>query len=68
MSCLMLSELSLSEQIAVELAFGASLERKFNELFNPLDPPATKPFIPLAAPASPGAGGSNPFPLVESAA
>lgn len=63
----MLSELSLSEQVAVELAFSASLERKFNELFNPLDPPAKAPF-PLTAPDCPGAGGSNSFPLVESAA
>lgn len=66
MSCLMVTELSLSEQIELELAWAAKLEAQFLELFATLDSPAKAPH-PLTAPASPGAGESNPFHMEPAA-
>jgi hypothetical protein len=67
MSCLMLSEFSPSDQIAVAQSLAGFVPRSYADLVALLDPPAKAPH-PLAAPASPGAGGSNPFPVMESAA
>lgn len=67
MSCLMLSELPLSEQIALELAWAAKLEAKARAVLAALDAPAvTAGFHPLDR--SYPAGASNPLPAMESVA
>lgn len=64
MSCLMLSELSLSEQIALELLWSDKLLAKARAVLDPLDAPAVPAgFIPLGQPYP--AGASIPLPSTE---
>lgn len=57
MSCLMLAELPLSDQVAIELAWAAKLDAVFRDVFTVLDPPAQK--ATSLAPLPLGAGGSD---------
>jgi len=66
MSCLMLSELPLSEQIALELLWSDKLLAKARAVLNTLDAPATPSGFPLGQPYP--AGASIPLPTMEPAA
>jgi len=67
MSCLMLSELSLSEQIALELLWSDKLLAKARAVLNTLDAPVDPAgFIPLGQPYP--AGASIPLPATEQTA
>jgi hypothetical protein len=64
MSCLMLSELPLSEQIAIELLWSDKLLAKASAVLTTLDAPVDPAgFIPLGQPYP--AGASIPFPVTE---
>ena len=63
MRCLMLSELSLSEQIALELLWSDKLLAKARALLDPLDAPAAPAGFPLGQ--SYQAGASIPLPSTE---
>jgi hypothetical protein len=64
MSCLMLSELPLSEQIALELLWSDKLLAKARAVLTSLDAPADPAgFIPLGQPCP--AGASIPLPFME---
>jgi hypothetical protein len=63
----MLSELSLSEQIALELLWSDKLLAKARAVLDPLDAPAAPAGLtPLGQPYP--AGASIPFPTMEPAA
>lgn len=66
MSCLMLSELSLSDQIAIELTWAAKLEARAFALITALDAPAAPAGLPLDQ--SYLAGASTLLPVTEQAA
>lgn len=60
MSCLMLCELPLSEQVAIELRTAAKLIDRVNDVLNPLDAPVSPAgFIPLCQPYMAGASISS---------
>lgn len=64
MSCLMVSELSLSEQAALELAWGDKLMAKARALLTTLDAPvANAGLTPLGQPFT--AGASKTLPVTE---
>jgi hypothetical protein len=66
MSCLMLSELSLSEQIALELLWSDKLLAKARAVLDSLDAPANPSGFPLGQPYP--AGASIPLPATEQTA
>lgn len=66
MSCLILSDLSLSDQIAIELACAEKLKALTRALLAPFGLADANVF-PWAA-ASPDVGGTNPFPNAEETA
>lgn len=63
MSCLMLSELSLSEQIALELLWSEKLLAKARAVLDSLDAPTSPAGFPLGQ--SYPAGASIPLPSTE---
>lgn len=68
MSCLALSELSLSEQVAVGTAWADVLARRGRLALTALDPSAHAAVTPWTTPDHPGADGSIPSPAPENAA
>ena len=61
MSCLVLEELSLSEQVAVQQSWGAAVVARVRDLLNAFEPPA-EPATPLCLAGPCPAAGSNPLP------
>lgn len=66
MSCLALSELSLSDQSAVRQSYADAVARNYRAVVTLLDSPASIRCHPPAAPSC--AGESNPLPVMEPAA
>lgn len=67
MSCLILSDLSLSERIAMELERAARMAPLYRAALNRLDAAAQHAVTPCTAPSLLGAAGSNSLPTQESA-
>lgn len=65
---LMLSELSLSDQVAIELKVAAKLQAKAEALITFLDSPVKTALTPLGASTSLDTGESDSFPAAEIAA
>lgn len=62
MSCLMLSELPLADQIAIELAVAAKLAAMAQAALTLLNPSADPAIPPVASTPPVAAGGFNPLP------
>jgi hypothetical protein len=65
MTSLMICDLPLSEQIALELAWAEKLAVLFRDVFQVLDSPVKDAVTPWTASTSPDAGESDSIPFAE---